>query len=709
MMDKTKKKQIKRIIALVCIVVVVVLLAVMPLLAASDAEAEGPIASILSESAAMGSIASAVKGGGTLAEEDPVEITIPQGVMLTEFLVRNGDTVAEGDALAAVDRVSVMSTITQVQESLEYLAEELEAARDEEVSDSVTAQTGGKVKILYAQEGDSVQDVMLEHGALAVLSLDGLMAVELKSNADVATGDSVFVTFDDGTEVDGVVESALDGTIVVTVEDDGYAPGTTVYVSTEDRRLGSGALYIYNEWRATAYSGTVSSVKVTEESTVSAGKTLMTLTDTEFTAQFRLLSQQHRDYEELMLELFQLYQTAEVKASGDGVVSGVDEDSAHLLSDSGAGWFLSFLTNAPNGDDGQSYSNYLTQVTQVSENGWNLLLNPESIAVTDYKLLADVSIDTAAMTEMAVYSGIAPIYELVEGEWQQIDAQTIAAGDILLFAGDEMGNLVWIVRVSAAPSAENPITPTEPETPAEPTEPTTPGESTDPTVPEGSEDSTIPTEGEGGTVVMPGQTGGGYAGTYPGVSGGTDAEEEPFELYSLEGNTIMTVTAQNTVTISITVDELDIGKLSKGMSAEVKLDALKNETFTATISDVGTSGVADGGSSKFTVELTMERGDQMLAGMNATVSIGLAGAESVLTIPVAALNDNGSETFVYTSYDEKSGELGSPVAVETGISDGESVQILSGIQEGQTVYYSYYDTLEISNAVQSGSSGLFGR
>ena len=131
MMDKTKKKQIKRIIALVCIVVVVVLLAVMPLLAASDAEAEGPIASILSESAAMGSIASAVKGGGTLAEEDPVEITIPQGVMLTEFLVRNGDTVAEGDALAAVDRVSVMSTITQVQESLEYLAEELEAARDE--------------------------------------------------------------------------------------------------------------------------------------------------------------------------------------------------------------------------------------------------------------------------------------------------------------------------------------------------------------------------------------------------------------------------------------------------------------------------------------------------------------------------------------------------------------------------------------------------
>ena len=702
MMDKVKKKQIKRIIALVCMALVITALAVMPLLASSEAESDGPVASILSDTAEIGTVGTAIKGGGTLSEEDAVEITIPSGVMLTEFLVNNGDEVAEGDALAAVDRVSVMSAITQVQETLEYLEEQMQDVRDEEVSGTVTAQSGGRVKILYAQAGDSVQDVMLEHGALAVLSLDGLMAVELKSNADVSTGDSVYVTLDDGTEVEGIVESALSGKVVVTIEDEGYAPGTTVRVSNDDRRLGSGELYIHSQWKATAYSGTVSSVRVTEESTVTAGRTLMTLTDTEYTAQFQKLSNQHREYEALMLELFQLYQDATLEAPCDGVVSGIDENSVYLLSDDGSGWVLTFLANAPNGDDEQVYSNYLGQVTIIGENGWELFLNPQNIPITDYKALTDVIVDTAAMTETAVYTGTAPIYELVDGEWQQIDAQSIAAGDVLLFAGDDAGSFVWVVRISANTSAENPaaptepVEPTEPEEPTQPAEPETPTESTEPVEPE------VPAQEEAGR--MPSQSGGASGGSGTGMIGGSTEEEETFELYSLEGNMVMSVTAQDTMTISIIVDELDIGKISVGMSAEVKLDALKNETFTAIVSDVGTSGEADSGSSKFTVELTMDREEQMLAGMNATVSIGMEESAEVLTIPVAALNEIGGETFVYTAYDEKNEMFGSPVTVETGISDGENVQILSGIEEGQTVFYAYYDTLEISNAVESGGS-----
>lgn len=709
-MDKVKKKQIKRIIALVCIAVIVVVLAVMPLIAGSEAEDDGPVASILSGTAELGSVSTAIKGGGTLTEEDAVEITIPSGVMLTQFLVSNGDAVSAGDALATVDRVSVMSAISQVQETLEYLEEEMQDVRDEEVSTTVTAQTGGRVKIIYAQEGDSVQDVMLAHGALAVLSLDGLMAVELESNADVSTGDSVYVTFDDGTEVEGWVESALNGKVVVTIEDDGYAPGTTVRVTNDDRRLGSGELYIHNEWKATAYSGTVSSIKVTGESTVTSGRTLMTLTDTEYTAQFQKLSNQHREYEALMLELFQLYQDATLEAPCDGVVSGVDEDSAYLLSSDGEGWFLSFLTNAPNGDDEQTYINYVGKVTLVGENGWELLVNPQSMEITDYKVLTDVNVDTVAMTEAAVYNGTAPIYELVNGEWQQIESQSIAAGDILLFAGDAEGNFVWVVRISTGTPAQDPAAPTEPTEPTEPVEPTDPATPTEPEDGETATEPSTPEQGEGETANMPSQSGGvsGGSSSYPGISGGSAAEEETFEQYSLDGNTVMSVTAQDTMTVSITVDELDIGKISVGMTAEVKLDALKNDTFTATVSDVATSGESSDGSSKFTVELTMDRAEQMLAGMNATVSIGQGSTENVLTIPVAALYENGGETFVYTAYDEKTGALSDPVTVETGVSDGDQVQILSGMTEGQTCYYAYYDTLEISDEVESGGSAFGG-
>ena len=61
---------------------------------------------------------------------------------------------------------------------------------------------------------------------------------------------------------------------------------------------------------------------------------------------------------------------------------------------------------------------------------------------------------------------------------------------------------------------------------------------------------------------------------------------------------------------------------------------------------------------------------------------------------------------IYTGYDEKNKTLMDPVPVETGLSDGAYVQILSGLTEGQPIWYRYYDTLEISNAVER--VGMFG-
>lgn len=63
---------------------------------------------------------------------------------------------------------------------------------------------------------------------------------------------------------------------------------------------------------------------------------------------------------------------------------------------------------------------------------------------------------------------------------------------------------------------------------------------------------------------------------------------------------------------------------------------------------------------------------------------------------------------MYRSYDEETEEFADPVMVTTGASDGEYVQILSGIAEGETVFYPYYDTLVISNAPEAGGGFLFG-
>lgn len=119
------------------------------------------------------------------------------------------------------------------------------------------------------------------------------------------------------------------------------------------------------------------------------------------------------------------------------------------------------------------------------------------------------------------------------------------------------------------------------------------------------------------------------------------------------------------------------------------------EQFDATVTGIANTGENESGNSKFAVELTLKKSGDMLPGMSASASISLGSSGNVLCVPVAALDKDGSQDIIYTSCD--SGSLGNPVAVTTGISDGEYVQLLSGLEEGQDFYYAWYE--------DSGSAG----
>ena len=707
-MDKARKKNIKRIIAFVCTVALVVLLAAMPLLAKQDPETDGPKASILSGTVDYGSINTELLGGGTLAEEDPVTMELPAAVKLTEFLVSNGDRVTEGTPIAKADRVSVMTAISQVQETLEYLSEKIQEAGETSTTETVTALAGGTVKILYAEKGESVQQVMLDHGALAVLSLDGLMAVDLEAESTLTAGTAVTVTLSDGTAVSGRIVRNLAGEMTVTVEDKNYPVGEAVEVTAPDGTvIGSGDLYIYSPWNATAYAGTVDSIKVSVGAKLSAGKALMVLKDVGYSAAYRQLVAQRQEYEELMLVLFEMYQTEALTAPCDGVVSGIDKDSLQLLSANGQGVVLSFLANAPAGDPDGQYQNFVCQITDITADGWHLNVNPNPFPVEDYLNLPGGVGDTASMTRPVTlsHSGL-QIYTRADDQWIPTGVGT---GDILLLAMDG-SSFVWGVKIGNTPLPEDPEEPTQPSEPTEPSEPsdpTEPGDPTQPSDPTDPSDPTVPgesTQPEGtGNPGFNTPSGGNWSGV-----GGMMEQEPEFELYALDMVQIASVTPQSTMTLEITIDELDIHGLQPGMTAQVKINALGGEKHTATIRSIGNTGTNNGGSSKYTVELVLDRTENMLDQMNATATIVLSTVTDVLTIPAEALVEQGNETLVYTGYDQETETLLDPVAVKVGRSDGETVEILEGLTLGQTYYYAYYDTLEISYTPDFGGGFMFG-
>lgn len=90
-----------------------------------------------------GSVSTGLHGGGTLKAGSTEDIRIPSGVKITEFLVNNGDTVTEGTPLATVDKVTVMSAILELADTLDYLEGQIESDDDETVSSCVTARAGG--------------------------------------------------------------------------------------------------------------------------------------------------------------------------------------------------------------------------------------------------------------------------------------------------------------------------------------------------------------------------------------------------------------------------------------------------------------------------------------------------------------------------------------------------------------------------------------
>ena len=166
-----------------------------------------------SEAVQTGSLSTMVPGSGTLQTVGTSDVTIPSGVEISRIYYEEGDTVSEGDLLFSVDSSSVLSAMKQTQDQIDTLDEDLEEAGDDEVSETLTSGVSGRVKKICAGEGDDVSSVMYSEGALAILSLDGYMAVDIETTL-LSEDDTVTAVYSEGTEYTGTVDSVSNGTAV---------------------------------------------------------------------------------------------------------------------------------------------------------------------------------------------------------------------------------------------------------------------------------------------------------------------------------------------------------------------------------------------------------------------------------------------------------------------------------------------------------------
>ena len=478
-----KRKRRKVIITVVSIVLVLAIIAVVGVsflqrrVLEQFASNQGEV---LSYEVTTGSISTVVSGSGSLTDVDLEAISVPEGVEITEVKVKRNHSIAKGDILATVDMASVVSTMAELQTQIEDLDEQISDAEDDSASTAIYAGVSGRVKAIFSEKDAEVADVMYKNGALALISLDGYMAVDIETEL-LAVGDSVTIKLSDGEEITGTVESAIGGKATILVTDNGPAYDETVAVLNEEgTELGNGNLYIHSPLRVTGFSGVISYVNVIENMKVYGSSVLFYLKDTSYSANYNSLLRQRAELEKTLLELLTIQRDGAVLAQMDGSVYSVDYTE-----------------------------------------------------------------DTATA--------------------------------------------------------------------------------------------------------------------------------------------VVTLSADEKMSVTISVDEADILSLELGQTVTVSIPSVsEDESFAGRLTEINRTSSSSG---TYSAVIEVEKAEGMLSGMTASVSVRIEGVDDAILIPIEALHKTSDGAYVYTSYNEEYQEYGGKVDVVTGLENSTYVEIKSGLNAGDTVYY----------------------
>ena len=281
---------VKKLVKTVVILAVLVVAGLFGLKAyiTSQAKANADTTSYSRATVRSGAMSETVYGTGTTSAKNQPNVLAQADGTLTDLRVAVGDSVQEGDILAVITNEDIDDTITDAEFALWELDQTIQDTSAGSSVLSVKAPIAGRVMAIYAGAGDDALAVFRREGALAIISTDGRMRVEVDDvpkAAGLSLGDTVQLT---GATVDvtgTVTDLTLQGThATITVNSDTLPMGETVAVTTTaGQSVGTGTLEVNKPMAVSAYGGTIKSVSVKVGQKVERKDTLFKLEDSPLT------------------------------------------------------------------------------------------------------------------------------------------------------------------------------------------------------------------------------------------------------------------------------------------------------------------------------------------------------------------------------------------------------------------------------------------
>jgi macrolide-specific efflux system membrane fusion protein len=132
---------------------------------------------------------------------------------------------------------------------------------------------------------------------------------------------------------------------------------------------------------------------------------------------------------------------------------------------------------------------------------------------------------------------------------------------------------------------------------------------------------------------------------------------------------------------SVQVDEADIGKIKLGQKTKITLDAFPDEQWEGKVTKISREGELVSDVVEYEVMVEPQKVPRYWAsGMTANVEFIIAHKDSVLVIPKKAVKELDDMSLVMVSADRPA-----PRKIETGITDGKSIEVTGGLSEGENI------------------------
>ena len=157
----------------------------------------------------------------------------------------------------------------------------------------------------------------------------------------------------------------------------------------------------------------------------------------------------------------------------------------------------------------------------------------------------------------------------------------------------------------------------------------------------------------------------------------------PLSTYQ-EGTVLMTMADMNHLLFRGTVDEIDVGRLQEGMTAEIKIGALPDARISGVVTKISLKAKKEETATTFPVEIAIRQidGVTLRAGFSANADIIIQQRQQAIAVPERVVYFEKAESYVMLPKPDGTTEKR---AIKTGLSDAIQVEVLSGLSEGDRV------------------------